>query len=51
MEKLQAQTEALYADYWKLKKQVKEYDIIKRNINSILNVERQLERNRETECG
>ncbi|MCJ0285321.1 relaxase/mobilization nuclease domain-containing protein, partial [Clostridioides difficile] len=30
--KLQAQKEALYADYGKLKKQVKEYDVIKQNI-------------------
>ena len=34
--KLQAQKEALYADYGKLKKQVKEYDVIKQNIDSIL---------------
>ncbi len=33
---LQAQKEALYADYGKLKKQVREYDIIKQNIDSIL---------------
>ena len=31
-----AQKEALYADHGKLKKQVKEYDVIKRNIDSIL---------------
>ena len=31
-EQLQEQKEALYADYGKLKKQVKEYDVIKRNI-------------------
>ena len=35
-EQLQAQKKALYADYGKLKKQVKEYDVIKRNIDSIL---------------
>ena len=35
-EQLQAQKEALYADHGKLKKQVKEYDVIKRNIDSIL---------------
>jgi chromosome segregation ATPase len=34
--KLQAQKEALYADYGKLKKQVREYDVIKRNVDSIL---------------
>ena len=35
-EALQAQKEALYADYGKLKKKVREYDIIKQNIDSIL---------------
>ena len=50
-EKLQEQKEVLYADYGKLKKQVKEYDTIKRNIDSILNVERQPERAKETERG
>ena len=40
--------ESLYADYVKLKKQV-EYDIIKRNIDSILQAEKQPERKRETE--
>ena len=50
-EKLQEQKEALYADYGKLKKQVKEYDTIKRNIDSILNIERQPERAKETERG
>ena len=34
--KLQEQREALYADYGKLKKQVGEYDVIKRNIDSVL---------------
>ena len=34
--KLQERKEALYADYGKLKKQVKEYDVIKRNVDSIL---------------
>jgi len=43
-EALQAQKEALYADYGKLKKQVREYDVIKQNIDSILRVERQTER-------
>ena len=32
---LQEQKEALYADYGKLKKQVKEYDVIKKNIDSM----------------
>ena len=47
--KLQAQKEALYADYGKLKKQVKEYDVIKQNIDSILRLEKEPERGRETE--
>ena len=34
-----------------LKKQVKEYDVIKQNIDSILKVERQPERAKETERG
>ena len=42
-EQLQEQKEALYADYGKLKKQVKEYDVIKRNIDSILRKEKELE--------
>ena len=50
-EKLIEQKETLYTDYGKLKKQVKEYDTIKRNIDSILNVERQPERKKETERG
>ena len=50
-EKLQAQKEALYADYGKLKKQVKEYDVIKQNIDSILQAEKQPEREKETERG
>ena len=49
--KLQAQKEALYADYGKLKKQVKEYDVIKRNIDSILRQDREPERGKETERG
>lgn len=44
--KLQAQKEALYADYGKLKEQVKEYGIIKKNIDSIL--PRRQEQKRET---
>ena len=35
-EKLQEQKEALYDDYNKLKKEVKNYDVIKQNIGSIL---------------
>lgn len=46
---LQAQKEALYADYGKLKKKVKEYDIIKQNIDRILRLEKEPERGRETE--
>ena len=48
-EKLQAQKESFYADYGKLKKQVQEYDVIKRNIDSILQTEKQPERERQTE--
>ena len=47
--KLQEQKEALYADYGKLKKQVKEYDVIKRNIDSLLKIECQPEREKKTE--
>ena len=50
-EALQAQKEALYADYGKLKKKVREYDIIKQNIDSILQADRQPEREKETERG
>lgn len=50
-EKLQAQKEALYADYGKLKKQVKEYGVIKRNIDSILRQDKEPERVKETERG
>ena len=45
------QKEALYADYGKLKRKVKEYGIIKQNIDSILKIERQQERGKETERG
>ena len=48
-EALQAQKEALYADYGKLKKQVQEYDVIKQNIDSILRQDRESERGKETE--
>ena len=47
--KLQEQKEALYAEYGKRKKQVKEYDVIKRNVDSILKMERPLEREKEAE--
>ena len=50
-ETLQTQKEALYADYGKLKKQVKEYDVIKQNIDSILQTGKQPERGKETERG
>ena len=50
-EALQAQKEALYADYGKLKKKVREYDIIKQNIDSILQADRQPEREMGTERG
>ena len=50
-EALQAQKEALYADYGKLKKKVREYDIIKQNIYSILQADRQPEREKGTERG
>lgn len=46
-EKLQAQ-KSLYADYGKLKKTVQEYDVIKRNIDNILQAEKQPEGERET---
>ena len=50
-EALQAQKEALYADYGKLKKKVREYDVIKQNIDSILRQDREPERGKETERG
>ena len=46
-EQLQAQKEALYADYGKLKKQAKEYDVVKRNIDSILRQDKEPEYNKE----
>ena len=46
-EKLQEQKEALRADYGKLKKQVREYDVIKQNIDSILRQPREPEREKE----
>ena len=42
---------SLYADYGKLKKKVREYDIIKQNIDSILQADRQPEREKGTERG
>ena len=47
--KLQAQKEALYADYGKLKKQVKEYNIIKQNLDSILRQGKEQEREKGKE--
>ena len=49
--KLQVQKEALSADYGKLKKQVKEYDVIRQNIDSILRQEKEPGREKETERG
>ena len=49
--KLQKQKEALYADYGKLKRKVKEYSIIKQNIDSILRYPKKLEQEKETERG
>ena len=46
-EQLQTQKETLYTDYGKLKKQVKEYDVIKRNIDSILRQDKEPEYNKE----
>ena len=48
-EKLQEQKEALRADYGKLKKQVREYDVIKQNIDSILRQPREPEREKGKE--
>ena len=50
-EKLQEQKEALRADYGKLKKQVKEYVVIKQNIDSILRQPREPEREKGKERG
>ena len=49
--KLQEQKETLCADYGRLKKQVKEYDVIKRNIDSILRRESEPERGKENVRG
>lgn len=48
-EKLQEQKEALRADYGKLKKQVKEYDVIRQNIDSILRQPKEPEREKGKE--
>lgn len=45
--KLQEQKETLYSDYGKPKKQVKEYGVIKQNIDSILRQNRVPERGEE----
>ena len=50
-EKLQEQKEALRTDYGKLKKQVREYDVIKQNIDIILRQPREPEREKEVERG
>ena len=49
--KLQEQKETLCADYGRLKKQVKEYDVIKRNIDSFLRRESEPERGKENVRG
>ena len=49
--KLQEQKKALYTDYGKLKRKVKEYDIIKQNIDSILRQPKEPEREKETGRG
>ena len=49
--KLQEQKKTLYADYGRLKKQVKEYDVIKRNIDSVLRRESEPERGKENVRG
>ena len=48
-EKLQEQKEALRADYGKLKKQVREYDVIRQNIDSILRQPKEPEREKGKE--
>ena len=48
-EKLQEQKEVLRTDYGKLKKQVKEYDVIKQNIDSILRQPKEPEREKGKE--
>ena len=48
-EKLQEQKETLRADYGKLKKQVREYDVIRQNIDSILRQPKEPEREKGKE--
>ena len=48
-DKLLEQKEALYTDYGRLKKQVKEYDVIKQNIDIILRQPREPEREKRKE--
>lgn len=50
-EALQAQKEALYADYGKLKRKVREYEVIRQNVDQILRQEKEPERGKETERG
>ena len=50
-EKLKEQKETLYSDYDRLKRQVKEYSVIKQNIDSILRQDKEPERGKETERG
>ena len=47
----QDESKVLYADYGKLKKQVKEYNVIMRNIDSVLREDKDPEREKETERG
>ena len=49
--KLQEQKKALYTDYGKLKKKVKEYGVIKQNIDSILRQANEAERDKGAERG
>ena len=49
--KLVEQKEALYADYGKLKQKIKEYEVIKQNIDSIFRQEKNPERKKEAERG
>ena len=49
--KLKRRKKPLYADYGKLKKQVKEYDVIKQNIDSILRQGKEQERRKEQRKG
>lgn len=47
--KLQEQKESLYTDYGKLKKRVKEYDVVKRNVDDILRRGANIDREKEIE--